>query len=308
MTEWYHTSPYYGGEQSVTYRTNGSAIQSAWLWIDEFSVSQRGPGSSLFNNYTNSSITFTNSSQLQSLSSNGANVAANATQFITGYAPNVVLNLAYSVTGGTSVPSAPVLTYTLGGVQQTTTLTQSSQTFSADTGTSWSITNPLSSSTSTERWLTNQVTSGTATSAQTIDFVFYHQYYVATNLDPVAGGSISVISGWYDAGASFQTLASSNSGWQFESWSGSGQGSYSGDNNSALAFVNTPLTETATFYPGLTITASSKVSISYVYGSTAASIPSNTTKTIYAPSGTEIKLTAKPNLFIYSFGRCRFSG
>ncbi len=90
-------------------------------------------------------------------------------------------------------------------------------------------------------------------------------------------------------------------GWQFENWSGSGQGSYSGDNGSASIEVDSPLTETATFYPGLTITASGKLSVSYTYGESAGTVPEGAPKTIYAASGTSIQLTAKPKMFLYSF-------
>ena len=112
MTEWYHSTPYYGGEQSVTYSDKGAAIPSAWLWMDEFSVSQRGIGSALFSDSSPSPVTFTNPTQLQTLSSNGATEAANATQFITGQiTPVVLLTFGYSVKGGTGLPPAPVLTY-----------------------------------------------------------------------------------------------------------------------------------------------------------------------------------------------------
>ena len=469
MTEWYHTAPYYGGEQKVTYNDNGTAITSAWLWIDEFSVSASGIGSRLFSDSTSSPVTFTNPSQFQSFTSNGAIEAANATQFITGQISTVALSFGYSVKGGTSFPPAPILTYIFAGVQQKATLTQSDQTFLVDTGTSWSVTNPLSSSTLTERWQTNQASTGVATSPQTIDFVFFHQYlvtfsfdvvggganyspptvtcqefgnqitptmgtpiwadaaqyslpnlltgsssserwaansssgtvsssgsitveyfhqylntvsysvigggtpgaptltatafgaplyqtltiqpqafwidssalysltnplpdstaserwqtnvptagnvvssttsnipyahqyYVTINLNPTAGGSVPAVSGWYDAGASFQSEATSNPGWQFESWSGTGQGAYSGNNSDAVANIDSPLTETAIFYPGLTITASGKVSVSYTYNAEAGLIPPSSQKTIYEPSGAEIQLNAKPTLFIYSF-------
>lgn len=470
MTEWYHSVPYYAGEQSVTYNDKSGAITSAWLFMDEFSVSKNGVGGTVFSDYTRSPLIFSNPTQLQLLSSNGATESTNATQFITGQTATVTLTFDYSVIGGTVVPNAPVLTYVTAGVPQTVTLTQSGQAFSVDAGTSWSITNPLSASTSTERWQTDQATSDTATSSQTVDFVFYqqflvtfnfnviggganyatpsaacqefgrqisptmgiqiwadatqysfsstlagsssserwatnspfgtvstpgsitveyfhqyltttsysivdggtpapptfsstsfgtplsqtltippeglwidsgasytfpnllpgststeqwqttatltrniassttinipyyHQYYVAMVLNPAAGGSTSTMSQWYNAGASFQAEASPNNGWQFENWSGSGQGSYSGDNTSALTTVDAPVTETANFYPGLTVSVSSKILVSYTYGATVGQIPSDTIKTIYAPPGTNIKLTGNPKLFIYSFG------
>lgn len=338
----------------------------------------------MFSDGSKSPVTFTDPSQFQSFTSNGAIEAANATQFITGQISTVALSFGYSVKGSTSSPPAPVLTYMLTGVQQKATLTQSDQTFSVDIGTSWSITNPLPSSTLTERWQTNQASTGAATSPQTIDFVFFHQYlvtfgfnvvgggsnysppaatcqefgnqisptmgtqiwvdaaqysfpnlltgsssserwqtnvsvtgnigssatidipythqyYVMIILNPTTGGSISAASSWYDAGAAFQSEATSNAGWQFESWSGTGQGSYSGDNSGALANVDSPLTETAIFYPGLTITASGKVAVSYTYNAVVSLIPSSTQKTIYEPAGAEIQLSAKPSLFIYTF-------
>jgi hypothetical protein len=46
---------------------------------------------------------------------------------------------------------------------------------------------------------------------------------------------------------------------------------------------------------------SDKLSVSYAYSTTSGLVPSNTSKTIYAPSATDIQLTAKPKLFIYSF-------
>ena len=259
MTEWYHTAAYTGGEQAETYIDNGPAIASAWIWIEEIAVSQSGNiTGDLFSDSTPSPFTFANSAQLQSFSSNGATAAINGTQFITGGqagASSVALTFEYSVVGGAGTSSAPVLSYISGGVPQTANLTQSNQTFSIDSGSTWSITNPLTSSTSTERWQTSQTTTGTTTASQTIDFVYYHQYLVTTNLNPSAGGAVSVGGGWFDAGASYQPVATANSGWQFEGWSGSGDGSYTGSNDSASIVVSAPMTETATFYPGLTITA-----------------------------------------------------
>jgi hypothetical protein len=302
MTEWYHSAPYTGSEKGVIYTTNGSPITSAWLWMDEFSVSQRGIGSSVFNNFTKTPAVFTDPLQLQTLSSNGAIVSANATQFITGQVPSAVqLTFSYSVTGGAGTSTAPVLTYTAGGATKTASLSQTSQIISVDGGTSWSINDLLSSSTSTERWLTSQTTTGTAIAALTTDFIFTHQYYVTANPDPVTGGSISILSGWFDAGTQFQTAASPKSGWQFERWSGSGNGSYTGNSISTQIVVNAPLTETATFYPGLTITASGNVSVAYSNAAATGSVHPGISKVIYFPAGTDIQLIAKTKLFIYSF-------
>jgi hypothetical protein len=73
MTEWYHTAPYYGDEQKVTYTANGSGITSAWLWMDEFSVAPNGTLSSLFGKNSPAPVSFGNPTQLQSLSSQWGN-------------------------------------------------------------------------------------------------------------------------------------------------------------------------------------------------------------------------------------------
>lgn len=302
MTEWYHSSIYTGSEQGVTYTSQGASITSAWLWMDEFSVSSRGIGSTVFSNFTNTPVTFTNPSTMQSLSSNGATVAANAMQFITGQLmPTVRLTFGYSVSGGAGNSTSPVLTYTNGGAVKTAVLTQTGQIFAFDSGTAWSITGQLPSSTVMERWITDQATMGTATSAQTINFVYSHQYYVTVNPDPMAGGNVTALSGWYDAGAPFPFNASANPGWQFESWSGAGSGAYSGNNDTATAVVNAPLTETANFYAGLTVTAANNISVFYSASNTTGVVGSGTSKIIYFPTGSEIQLTARTTLFIYSF-------
>ena len=51
MTEWYHSSPYYGNESAVTYVPYGGNIQYAWLGADEYNTS--GPNRTIvFGNST----------------------------------------------------------------------------------------------------------------------------------------------------------------------------------------------------------------------------------------------------------------
>ena len=469
MTEWYHTAPYYGDEQKEIYTTTGSGMTSAWLWMDEFSVAPNGTIGGLFVKNSPAPISFSNNpTQLQSLTSNGATVNENATQFITGTINAILLTFNYSVTGGDA--PAPTLTYVSAGMKQTATLTQTNQVFSVDSGTSWSIAGQLSSSTATERWQTKQATTGTASTTQTISLVYYHQYlvtfafniigggtnytapsvncqqfgsaanqavstpgwvdagtysfpallagssdserwdastatsgtvaatgtitmeyyhqyltivnyavvdggtpgaptfnaiqfgsifnrnittqpqnlwvdssapysidgllpgstaterwqpkvattgtvtasgnisidyyhqyYVTFSQNPADGGSISSNSDWHEAGTSVQTNASANAGWQFENWSGSGAGAYSGTDSSWNITINSPVTETAIFYPGLTMTVSGKITVTYAYGTVTGTVPSGAPDTIYAPAGISIQLTAKPKIFVYSF-------
>ncbi len=302
MTEWYHSSLYTGSEQGVTYTAQGSSLTSAWLWMDEFSVSSRGIGSTVFSNFTKAPVTFTGTSQMQTLSSNGAIVSANATQFITGQlASTVPLIFSYAVTGGAGNSTAPVLTYIVGGAVKTAALTQSGQTFAVDSGSAWSVSAQLPSSNAAERWSTDQAITGTANATQNINFVFTHQYFVTVNSAPVTGGSVSAVSGWSDAGSQFQSTASANPGWQFENWSGTGNGAYSDSSANLQTTVNGPLTETAAFYPGLTVNVSGNVSVSYSSTTANGSVHSGKSEVVYVPAGTAIQLTARPTLFVYSF-------
>jgi uncharacterized membrane protein len=65
--------------------------------------------------------------------------------------------------------------------------------------------------------------------------------------------------------------------------------------------VNAPLTETAAFYPGLTINTSSNLFVRYSWDGAKGAVGADTTGTIYAPPGTAIQLNARPTLFIYAF-------
>ena len=86
------------------------------------------------------------------------------------------LTLSYSVLGGGSGYSAPVLTYTHDGKQTTVDLTTTPTSYSTDFGTVWSVSSSLPGSSATERWATNQQSNGTTSSSQTISFVYYNQY------------------------------------------------------------------------------------------------------------------------------------
>lgn len=92
--------------------------------------------------------------------------------------PTIAITISYTVQGVGSGFSAPTLTYTAYGLQQTAQLTSSPKTYFMDPGSRWSITNPLTGSTSDEAWQTNQATAGLANANATINLNFYHQYLV----------------------------------------------------------------------------------------------------------------------------------
>jgi hypothetical protein len=79
MTEWYHVNPYYGSEEAVTYSDSAFALSSAWMLADEWNTNN---GTVLFSGYQ--IVSYSNPNQLQFFSTNGANEASDAYQFITG--------------------------------------------------------------------------------------------------------------------------------------------------------------------------------------------------------------------------------
>jgi len=87
----------------------------------------------------------------------------------------------------------------------------------------------------------------TPSSSQTVTANFKTQYYLTMAANPSSGGSVSPSSGWRDADTSVQIHATTNSGWTFTSWTGSGSGSYSGSDNPRTITMNGPITETANF-------------------------------------------------------------
>jgi hypothetical protein len=79
MTEQYHSRPYYGGEQRVSYSRSSGPLSSTWAVINELSIPSR---TTQFLNY--SSIVYNSPSQFQNFTSNGAFESSNAYEFITG--------------------------------------------------------------------------------------------------------------------------------------------------------------------------------------------------------------------------------
>ena len=95
----------------------------------------------------------------------------------------------------------------------------------------------------------------TLNSPATLTGNYQEQFYLTMQVNPHGAGSVSPSSGWYNAGAQVTISALANSGYKFISWSGSGSGSYSGSSNTATITMNSPITETANYNVGLTISA-----------------------------------------------------
>jgi hypothetical protein len=183
MTEWYHGVPYYANEAEVIYSNPVVAVSSAWMWMDEFNA-QTFQG--VFSANTSAPISYGDPTRLQELSFNGTTEYSDAHELVTG---SQTLMLSFTVKGGGSGYSPPILTYVSNGTSTTTPLTETPTIYQVDVGTNWSVSALLSGSTSSKRWETDQPTSGLANSSQTIQFVYYSQDLVTFGFSVSGGGS-----------------------------------------------------------------------------------------------------------------------
>ena len=462
MTEWYHASPYYGSEAQVTYTDSTAALSSAVLWADEFKANDSVP---LFSD--SHSYTFLIPTTLLYFSTHGATESADAYAFITGSQGPANITLSYSVYGGGTGYSPPLLNYTFNGVQHTIPLSTTPTTYTVDAGSSWQVSSYLPGGSSTERWETDeqtvgvsneqtgfiywhqflayfgysvhggshgssapqietteygssvevngnttawtdagstfsyppllpgstlsdrwasldytgtvagpmnlvvpyfrqfvftldliltgggsptppvlsgirfgsafstavangttyfvdegsgwsvsdllpgsgpterwfatQNTNGTAFGPLTLAIVYYHQYSISVGGTPL-GGSVTVSAGWVDAGGSAQISEKASFGWQFEGWTGSGSGSYSGPVTTApLVVVSGPISENATFYPGLAISAGPNGAVDYTSAAANGTVPAGGSTIIYSALGSTVTLRAVAASFLYAF-------
>src|SRR5208283_1708983 len=74
---------------------------------------------------------------------------------------------------------------------------------------------------------------------------FTTQYYLT--MSGGAGGGVSPASMWTNSGTVVNISATASNGYSFIGWTGSGSGSYSGNNNAASITMNGPVTQTASF-------------------------------------------------------------
>ncbi|MEM0075360.1 MAG: hypothetical protein QXV84_03325, partial [Conexivisphaerales archaeon] len=209
------------------------------------------------------------------------------------YYHQYLISVTYSVSGGSSGSGAPSVSYTSMGSSYNSTISPTAMIW-VDAGSSWQVSSLLPGSNSNERWMIEAPTSYIADSPSIYSFMYIHQFYVMLNSNE--GGQVNLQSGWYNSSQQITLSASPQTGWQFEEWNGS---PYTGPVNTTIIAISSPVTETAVFYPGLSIGISAGGVVSYSYGATSASISSN--QTIFLPPGTVVSLSASPSLFIYSF-------
>ncbi len=206
--------------------------------------------------------------------------------------------LSYSLVNGGSPSGGPTVSYTSMGAAASTTASITGIQEWVDAGTQYSFESMLPGSSSSETWNANNATaSGVFTSAGNASVAYNHQYYVTAITNTPLAQLPASISGWYDPGASLILTAPSASGWKFEEWAGT----YFGNSSTLLLTVVSPITETAVYYVGLTLTAKGYGSISYSFENVTGSVGEGHTETIYVPPNQNLKLQGSGFPIIFKF-------
>jgi len=250
------------------------------------------------------------------------------------------VSVGYSVVGGGTPSQTPEFNSTAFGIPIAVSLVGKATTGWFDAGSAYFFTRFLNGSASTERWQQNGLvvtgnsgqgnalqaeTTGIFAPDETVTGNYVHQYYTYLGVnDPHGGNVFGTFSGtldngmvtshaaqgpgWTDAGFSLNLTASANLGWQFENWTGSGAGTYTGTSPSVSVVVTGPLSENATFYVKLAVAADSGTNIAFSYSTGAGTVQAGTTKTLYVPPSSSVTLRAAPSLFVYSFASWKVMG
>jgi hypothetical protein len=311
---------------SVSYSIRGAATVPPDFTFTAFGSAQNASTStqpSVFWVDAGSSYGMTNplqasNSQERWVSPGGLNgTATSAFSVAPTYYQQFLVGAKYSTIGGGNPASADeiYLSAPSFGSEVTTILTPDAQSLWLDADSVYgltqnvSLTEPFSDGggagfyTEAERWITNS-TGGTVTEGLDIDPQYQNQYLVSLQPSSVAAGTVSVSGGWYDAGTELQVIATANSGWGLVTWiSATPLAAPTLSANGSISLeVNSPVNDTAVFYPGLTISTAPGVTIAYSYASGAASgtITEGSMVVYVPPSG--IKLSASSASFLYSFG------
>lgn len=131
------------------------------------------------------------------------------------YSVEYGFTISYGIVGG-GLFNAPIFEYVSGGQSLYIYLTSTPQTVYPTSSTAWNVTNPLianetSTISSLERGYTTQGTSGTISGANTIVFLYYHQFYVPFSYEVLPSGtsySGNPYVKYYQGGAVDQTTLS----------------------------------------------------------------------------------------------------
>lgn len=136
----------------------------------------------------------------------------------------------------------------------------------------------------------------------TVTAVYNNQYQLTMAVNPFGGGTTTPTVGnyWYNPGDQVTISATPNSdgGYTFVNWIGTGQGSYSGSQNSYPITMGGPVTETATFTQASTTTSSTTTSSTTVLSQYLLTViygQFGTTQNPY-PQGTVVNVDPEANV------------
>lgn len=192
----------------------------------------------------------------------------------------------YSVKGNESGFNPPLVNFTYFGAIETAALNFSRYVW-CDFGTPYSYPGLFVSS--AERWVADSDPNGTIISQPVVAVKYQTQYYITVEQPRYGGGAIlSPTSGWYNSSTDVRLTSQSNPGWSFGEWSGS----YFGNSSSTYITVDSAITETAMFDPGITIYSGTGGTVSYSYDGRTGIVYGGRNVTIFVSPLTEVGLTA----------------
>lgn len=226
--------------------------------------------------------------------------ASTSLSLVLSYFDQYAAGFDYAVQGGGS-PAPPSLNYTSFSAPVAATLNSTRVVYWLDSGSAWSLTNPIAGPSGVERWISTKGTSGTAQRPFNETAVYAHQYYLAVKPNVQAGGTIQLSSDWHDSGSGVLLNVTASSGWRFFGWTGEGVGSYTGSNPAEEVSMGSAINETAVFYAGLALTSGAGGSVQYRYGQLNGSVPAGGNETLYVAPGTVVNLTSTPATVAYTF-------
>jgi len=266
---------YVRGGQTETAALTTSAVRYAMDAGSTWSVSSVLPGS--------------NGTERWATPAPTSGIAMGPATFLVPYTRQFFVPFSHRVVGGGFVYGAPSIQVVSFGVPSSIL---GEGTVWADASSAYEYPSSLPGSTDLERWFAVSGSSGTVASADPIDILYVHQYFVTLTVDSPVGGTVVPTTGWFDAGGSVVLQVDAPEGWGVGAWVGEGSGSYTGSDRSPTILVNAPLREAVRLYPGLTIRAEFGGSVEYAYGGMEGSVPAGSTRTLYVPVGTSVQLTA----------------
>ena len=199
--------------------------------------------------------------------------------------------LSYGVLGNASGFVPPFVNLASFGALHSFLL-NSSRSIWIDYGTVYSFPDEINGSTG-ERWIATSQVNVTISSQSAVRAEYQTQYLVDIVQPRDGGGRIfSVPSGWYDQSQNISLTSESDPGWKLDAWAGTGEGSYSGNSSAATLSVNSPIFETAIFYPAFTIVAGPGGKVTYSFDGNSGAVSDGKNVTIYVAPLTEISLVA----------------